>query len=370
MQLYLACTSVRLPEPQLLPSLSFLCNSLPCGVFFSLLAIHYMASSARSLFTNDPACDNCRWKKIKCDRGRPRCGNCRRACVPCVFSAREKKDVPERNGKSIIDVDDRLIRLENNLDRLSRVIETRFPPPATPPSWPTTLSIPTDQDTIDSVESKIPLQESPEFPAHFNPLKISVQGQRFVYAPISPVTQCFGIHECLSRSGPDHSHLKDFNDPLARLKDICQIFTHDRPTHLEFKLEFLQLPHQQRLEASVEQFLAQSSFPELFVHPNILRFQISSLRHDALTPDDVAIRICLIYVLMQTNMWNPTIATEPSSSTWTTTEHDLDLPTLFLRIATVAMEKGPMQKCCIASIQALIAVVLPQHSPSLKRWID
>ncbi|KAF2438002.1 hypothetical protein P171DRAFT_477886 [Karstenula rhodostoma CBS 690.94] len=321
-------------------------------------AIQYMASSARSFSTYDPACDNCRWKKIRCDRARPRCGNCRRACVTCVFSAREKKGLPERKDKSVNDVDDRLIRLENTMDRLSRVMETRLPPPASTTSSPTSLSGPVNLETLDSVGPIKTGYECPEFPTHFNPLKISLHGQRFLYGPISPVTQCFGIHECLSRSRPDYPYSKDFNDNLTRLKGLCHILTHDKSTYVDFKSDFLQLPHQQRLEASVELFLAQSSFPELFFHPNILRSQISNLRHDAFSPNDIAVRLCLVYILMQTNTWNPTISTDSYSSTWTDADYVRDLPTLFLLVAKAAMAKGFMQKCCTADIQALIAIAL------------
>jgi len=325
-----------------------------------------MASSASSFSTHDPACDNCRWKKIRCDRGRPRCGNRRRACVPCVFSAREKKGLPDKKGKAVNDVEDRLIRLENSMDRLSRAMESRLPPAAGTTSSPASLSGPAILETLDSITPIKTGYECPEFPLHFNPLKISLHGQRFLYGSISPVTQCFGIYECLSRSRPDYPCSKASNDDLTRLKGLCRMLTYDKLTNVDFKSDFLQLPHQQRLEASVELYLAHSSFPELFFHPNVLRSQISNLCLDAFSLDDIAVRLCFIFILMQTDMWHPNISTDSPSSTSTDAEHVRDLPTLFLMIAKAAMARGAMQKCCTTDIQALIAIVLPQSFPNLK----
>lgn len=41
--------------------------------------------------THDPACDACRFKKVKCDRETPTCLNCHRSDLRCVYSDRGKR---------------------------------------------------------------------------------------------------------------------------------------------------------------------------------------------------------------------------------------------------------------------------------------
>lgn len=44
----------------------------------------------------DPACDQCRLKKIRCGREQPKCHNCQRSGVPCGFSERGKRSSQSR----------------------------------------------------------------------------------------------------------------------------------------------------------------------------------------------------------------------------------------------------------------------------------
>ncbi|PVH92502.1 hypothetical protein DM02DRAFT_699514 [Periconia macrospinosa] len=309
-----------------------------------------MASSASSFPTHDPACDNCRQKKIRCDRGRPRCGNCRRACVACNFSGREKRGTSTRKRESTSDVEDRLMRLENSMYRISKAVETRLPPlVGTTSPLMTSLPLPTANPIpFDSVAPINTGYQYPEFPAHFDPLQISLYGQRFFYGSISVVTQCFGIHECLSKARPDYQYLQAFEDNLTKLKSLCRMLTYQGPVDVDFGSNLLKLPHQKRVEAAVELFLGQSSFPEIFFHPQILRSQISNLSS---------------HNNSSTNMWHPTIPTDSSSSSSSPSSRieakdGRDLPTLFLLAAKSALAEGAMRKCRMVDIQALIAMTL------------
>jgi Fungal Zn(2)-Cys(6) binuclear cluster domain len=40
---------------------------------------------------HEPACDQCRIRKVRCNREHPKCSNCKKAKVPCGFSSRGKR---------------------------------------------------------------------------------------------------------------------------------------------------------------------------------------------------------------------------------------------------------------------------------------
>ncbi|KAI0129920.1 hypothetical protein BJ170DRAFT_292382 [Xylariales sp. AK1849] len=82
-------------------------------------------SSTLPFTTHDPACDRCRTKKIRCDRGRPSCEGCRREQISCKFSARENRVLELPTQEQDQDQDDltaRLVFLENSILDLSRLV--------------------------------------------------------------------------------------------------------------------------------------------------------------------------------------------------------------------------------------------------------
>lgn len=70
-------------------------------------------------------CDNCRRRKVKCDRTQP-CSRCRDSGVPCISS--KISNLPRgRNGgrrKANIELNARVAKLENLLSQVAEMAET------------------------------------------------------------------------------------------------------------------------------------------------------------------------------------------------------------------------------------------------------
>lgn len=85
------------------------------------------------------ACARCRARRVKCDKGQPACSNCLKAgasCQPASQSAPALAPVPPREAKREPIDYSRLSRLEQEVARLSREVESNSPSrePSIPPS--------------------------------------------------------------------------------------------------------------------------------------------------------------------------------------------------------------------------------------------
>ncbi|KAI0526709.1 fungal-specific transcription factor domain-containing protein [Xylaria bambusicola] len=97
------------------------------------------------------SCETCKQRKVKCDRGQPSCGWCRRNSVSCEYRERKKPGLRAGYGREL---EQRLDRLEEILRSHSEILNTTFissspthhglPPPSVRNSNP---SIPSDHGT-------------------------------------------------------------------------------------------------------------------------------------------------------------------------------------------------------------------------------
>ncbi|EAW08500.1 Zn(II)2Cys6 transcription factor domain-containing protein [Aspergillus clavatus NRRL 1] len=74
--------------------------------------------------THDPACDQCRSKKQRCERQRPVCSNCKRLNLVCDYSGRGKK--PNQNTELIRrlrQAESRINSLETSLSRIQPYLD-------------------------------------------------------------------------------------------------------------------------------------------------------------------------------------------------------------------------------------------------------
>ncbi|KAJ5667346.1 hypothetical protein N7507_003210 [Penicillium longicatenatum] len=72
-----------------------------------------------------PACNQCRSRKIRCDRNQPECSACCKAGVPCDFSASFKRTNPARQLlNDFLSVLSRLDHVDRSLARLSQQVES------------------------------------------------------------------------------------------------------------------------------------------------------------------------------------------------------------------------------------------------------
>ncbi|KAI5815805.1 hypothetical protein BZA77DRAFT_248134 [Pyronema omphalodes] len=69
------------------------------------------------------ACDACRARKAKCDEGRPSCGFCKESQVICVY----REVPPPKQDRTLLQILDRLGRVETLLDTLNSKTETQTP---------------------------------------------------------------------------------------------------------------------------------------------------------------------------------------------------------------------------------------------------
>ncbi|KAI0437974.1 fungal-specific transcription factor domain-containing protein [Xylaria telfairii] len=97
------------------------------------------------------SCETCKQRKVKCDRGQPSCGWCRRNSVSCEYRERKKPGLRAGYGREL---EQRLDRLEEILRSHSEILNSSFissspthqvlPPPSVRNSNP---SIPSDHGT-------------------------------------------------------------------------------------------------------------------------------------------------------------------------------------------------------------------------------
>jgi len=85
------------------------------------------------------ACARCRARRVKCDRGQPACFNCVKVgalCQPVQQSASQHAPLPSRPGSGEPVDHTRLYKLEEEVARLSREVESKSPsrePSQSPP---------------------------------------------------------------------------------------------------------------------------------------------------------------------------------------------------------------------------------------------
>ncbi|KOC13248.1 C6 transcription factor [Aspergillus flavus AF70] len=78
--------------------------------------------------TSSPACNQCRTRKIRCDRQQPKCSNCRRADVECDFATTPKRvDRTKQLLNDFSGVVARLDRVDNSLAKLSEQLQQQQP---------------------------------------------------------------------------------------------------------------------------------------------------------------------------------------------------------------------------------------------------
>ncbi|KAF2968290.1 hypothetical protein GQX73_g5281 [Xylaria multiplex] len=97
------------------------------------------------------SCETCKQRKVKCDRGQPSCGWCRRNSVSCEYRERKKPGLRAGYGREL---EQRLDRLEEILRSHSEILNTNYigsspthhglPPPSVRNSNP---SLPSDHGT-------------------------------------------------------------------------------------------------------------------------------------------------------------------------------------------------------------------------------
>lgn len=85
------------------------------------------------------ACARCRARRVKCDRAQPACSNCLKVgalCQPVQQSSSQHASLPSRPGSGEPADRNRLYKLEEEVARLSREVETKSPsrePSQSPP---------------------------------------------------------------------------------------------------------------------------------------------------------------------------------------------------------------------------------------------
>ncbi|KAI1809416.1 fungal-specific transcription factor domain-containing protein [Poronia punctata] len=95
------------------------------------------------------SCETCKQRKVKCDRGQPSCGWCRRNSVQCEYRERKKPGLRAGYGREL---EQRLDRLEDILRSHSEILNTSFATSPTqhglPPSVRNSIpSLPSDHGT-------------------------------------------------------------------------------------------------------------------------------------------------------------------------------------------------------------------------------
>ncbi|KAK7990892.1 transcriptional regulatory protein [Apiospora arundinis] len=114
----------------------------------------YEAESARSGKRKRPlsvSCELCKQRKVKCDRGQPSCGWCKRNSVYCEYRERKKPGLRAGYGREL---EQRLDKLEEILRSHSEILQNSYihnPHHGAPPSAPSVrnsnASVPSDHGT-------------------------------------------------------------------------------------------------------------------------------------------------------------------------------------------------------------------------------
>ncbi|KAK8092016.1 transcriptional regulatory protein [Apiospora hydei] len=97
------------------------------------------------------SCELCKQRKVKCDRGQPSCGWCKRNSVYCEYRERKKPGLRAGYGREL---EQRLDKLEEILRSHSEILQNSYlhhPHPPAPPSAPSVrnsnASVPSDHGT-------------------------------------------------------------------------------------------------------------------------------------------------------------------------------------------------------------------------------
>ncbi|GAT20326.1 hypothetical protein RIB2604_00700040 [Aspergillus luchuensis] len=305
------------------------------------------ASSPASLqfSTHDPACDHCRWKKIRCDRARPRCGACRRACVACEYTSRDRKVFAPGSSNSsdegtISPFGNRLAQLESSVERLTQIIEHRLvnEPRCHQPDRP----MPRRTSTPPLVEN------DPQGRVLFT----LEDGQRFLYGPYSNMANCLGILRILRSRRHDQNG--NFDPLLKQVSELCnllgpQLFkvsSSAEPTRL------LQLSQQAVMQAT-DRYLSQGSYIQHLFHPSILRSRIQMYYLGTLGVSGSGMELCLQYLMLQSN-------TQSKENGSDSRDHGLAQANCddFCATARASLVQGQLQATTLVNVQALACITI------------
>ncbi|KAI9734279.1 MAG: hypothetical protein M1834_002383 [Cirrosporium novae-zelandiae] len=122
--------------------------------------------------TNMPACDQCRIRKVRCDRQYPECSNCKKAHVACDFSNRGKRpNVAKQLVDDFADLSSRLGHIDNamlsmaeRMDALTAMISTSIRTDLTPKEPLTELTPRPLTSQNDSIENRSNAFSDPQQP--------------------------------------------------------------------------------------------------------------------------------------------------------------------------------------------------------------
>ncbi|GLA07678.1 hypothetical protein AnigIFM60653_008916 [Aspergillus niger] len=305
------------------------------------------ASSPASLqfSTHDPACDHCRWKKIRCDRARPRCGACRRACVACEYTSRDRKVVAPGSINSadeggISPLGNRLAQLESSVERLTQIIEHRLV--NEPHCYQEDRPVPRRTSTAPLVEN------DPQGRVLFT----LGDGQQVLYGPYSNVAHCLGILRIL-RSGR-HDQTADADPLLKQVSELCNLLG-PRIFKTSSTVEPLRLPHlsQQAVMQATERYLAQGGYLQHLFHPSILRSRIQMYFLGNLGVSKSGMELCLQYLLLQTTTESEGNGSDGRDHGPPQTNSDP-----FCATARAALVQGQLQANTVVNIQALACITI------------
>ncbi|KAH8690302.1 fungal-specific transcription factor domain-containing protein [Talaromyces proteolyticus] len=183
------------------------------------------------------ACDQCRSRKIKCDRQQPECSNCRKAGMVCDFSdAMKRVNHAKRLHDEFSSVTSRLDRVEAALSKLPEQIARYLPSQGYGPTSlaPMKNSRPAPQIhggelgsilAIQAIDDSTALETPKKWQPKFERIQIAQGGERIFGYPAAVtlfISTKRQVEKAVTETGKDHSSNDDYLTALAREKHYVQ----------------------------------------------------------------------------------------------------------------------------------------------------
>lgn len=277
----------------------------------------------------------------------PRCGNCRRACVACLYRSsgnpfnESRKSSKSRAANSLVD---RLSLLESSLESLTGVVNDSL---VGEPRNATTLLPSVLHQSVPSVSSETDVTRHIE--QDCNGIVVNLQdGQRFLYGLYSNLAQCVELLRALVRI----KNSRTTQSPILehRVEQVSRICSLMLPQLFRVGTEHghLNQPPQLAVTRAVEEFFTRKIYLRHLFHPSVLRSQIRIYYLGTLRASEKAMEFCLQYLLLMTGT-----AGEASSHS----QLDQISYKLFLAAARAAVAEGHLKANRIVNVQALASIV-------------
>ncbi|KAK3681668.1 hypothetical protein B0T22DRAFT_522870, partial [Podospora appendiculata] len=306
----------------------------------------------------DVACTNCRTRKIRCGRERPRCRSCCRDHVECVYSSPVKRvNHVKVLCQGFDDIQIRLIQMQDELSSLTNMVrDARISDRA--PLYDDISSESAAQEHLGAAPFKVNVRTPSTLRTQGHLVRDDTGLTEKYHGPWTLVALCRGFTTDLSTSfDNDHATLNQLMERMSR--HAQGQWTFDKPEEIAQSHEQnrIALPSRQILSAVVDSFLDREEIGADIFLQSSLQKAIQKAYGNPESPESESWAVCFNLIILLV------ISTEQGTS-----KHDPFVQPLLHAINAAAWRPALCMSQRLVNVQALalLSLVLQQlHSESL-----